>query len=430
MPPKPLFTLTSARPPSAPLRPSPLTNPKKRRALADSDSEDDAPPASETISGFDTSGAVGTRAKPAPAAPLVIPKLANKDWRAEAARKKQKGIYVPTSNGGAPLKAEDLTEIVDHKNEVFGLTVFEKTEEREEVVKVEDETPAEPEKKMTEDERALAALLGEDKRRDDLVIASADDKDWRARPETEDDAYKRDVDSRPDVPSLDDYAAVPVEEFGAALLRGMGWKGGQGIDGKGGKKGVKKVERRPAFLGIGAKPQSEVPELGSWGKADKGKKGRRDLTYTPVVMIDKKTGKVVEESAVKGEGEKKAPEREREERRGGESSGREVARAPERERERDDRRHGGGRDRDDRRHGSERTSDRDRNRDRDDRRERDDRRTGGDRDRERDRDRGKDRERDRDRDKHRSRRDEPRRRSRSRSGSRDRDHHRRRRDRR
>jgi hypothetical protein len=29
--------------------------------------------------------------------------------------------------------------------------------------------------------------------------------------------------------TLEDYEDVPVEEFGAALLRGMGWKDGQGI---------------------------------------------------------------------------------------------------------------------------------------------------------------------------------------------------------
>jgi len=105
------------------------------------------------------------------------------------------------------------------------------------------------------------------------------------------------VKSRPDVPSLEDYAAVPVEEFGAALLRGMGWKGGEELHDKG-KSGDKKggklriVEKRPAFLGLGAKPQSEIPELGTWGKGDKRKGSRRpDTTYVPVVKVSKKTGK-------------------------------------------------------------------------------------------------------------------------------------------
>lgn len=32
--------------------------------------------------------------------------------------------------------------------------------------------------------------------------------------------------------SLDDYEAVPVEEYGMAMLRGMGWKANEGIGAK------------------------------------------------------------------------------------------------------------------------------------------------------------------------------------------------------
>lgn len=39
------------------------------------------------------------------------------------------------------------------------------------------------------------------------------------------EAFQKNLDELPDEASLDDYANVPVEEFGAALLRGMGWKG-------------------------------------------------------------------------------------------------------------------------------------------------------------------------------------------------------------
>lgn len=42
-------------------------------------------------------------------------------------------------------------------------------------------------------------------------------KDW----ETE--AFKKDVEDLPDMSSLEEYAAMPVEAFGEAMLRGMGW---------------------------------------------------------------------------------------------------------------------------------------------------------------------------------------------------------------
>ena len=41
-----------------------------------------------------------------------------------------------------------------------------------------------------------------------------------------DDKIKTDL--RPEQSSLDDYEQVPIEQFGLALLRGMGWKDGDG----------------------------------------------------------------------------------------------------------------------------------------------------------------------------------------------------------
>lgn len=61
-----------------------------------------------------------------------------------------------------------------------------------------------------------------------------------------------DVDLCPDEGYEEDYERVPIEQFGLAMLRGMGWKDGQGI----GKncKIVKPVEPllRPKGLGLGA----------------------------------------------------------------------------------------------------------------------------------------------------------------------------------
>ena len=109
-----------------------------------------------------------------------------------------------------------------------------------------------------------------------------------------------DVREAPDAPSLDAYEATPIEGFGAALLRGMGWKDGEEI---GKNKGVaakpKEVKRRPALLGIGAKPEAAVgTEIGAWG-GGKGKKRKEEQTYTPVVLRNKNTGELVTEEELK-----------------------------------------------------------------------------------------------------------------------------------
>jgi hypothetical protein len=42
-------------------------------------------------------------------------------------------------------------------------------------------------------------------------------------------SFKDDVENRPDETTMDAYDKIPVEEFGAALLRGLGWNEGDGI---------------------------------------------------------------------------------------------------------------------------------------------------------------------------------------------------------
>lgn len=62
-----------------------------------------------------------------------------------------------------------------------------------------------------------------------------------------------DVSLRPEESKLEDYERVPVEQFGMAMMRGMGWKEGDGI-GNNNKKCVEPIEaqRRPKGLGLGA----------------------------------------------------------------------------------------------------------------------------------------------------------------------------------
>jgi hypothetical protein len=75
---------------------------------------------------------------------------------------------------------------------------------------------------------------------------------------TEKERYKHDVNLRPDQED-NDYNQMPVEEFGAALLRGMGWSQGKPV-GKNPNGLVEPVlvNSRPSLLGLGAEPAPEL----------------------------------------------------------------------------------------------------------------------------------------------------------------------------
>ncbi|TKA72785.1 hypothetical protein B0A49_03539 [Cryomyces minteri] len=170
----------------------------------------------------------------------------------------------------------------------FGLNVMQK---RPEEASPEDETSAASHSSATttDDQRAFAALTGEKTHSIRVVSAS-----------NEDEAFRRDYGSAPDMATLAEYEAMPIEEFGAALLRGMGWKDGDPIGKRKGQQAAKPrlLERRPALLGIGAKEEAAVGvELGAWGKGAKG--GRRDQPYTPVILKNAKTGEQLTEEELK-----------------------------------------------------------------------------------------------------------------------------------
>ncbi|RHY08386.1 hypothetical protein DYB28_001276 [Aphanomyces astaci] len=71
--------------------------------------------------------------------------------------------------------------------------------------------------------------------------------------------FKHDLSMRPDELDIhsDAFDAVPIEEFGAALLRGMGWTGKDRVEPTGSK-----VQMRHYRLGLGAtpKPVIEAPK--------------------------------------------------------------------------------------------------------------------------------------------------------------------------
>jgi len=240
----------------------------------------------EVVTGFGAEGAIKHEEKKK-AEPLVIQRVGNRDWKAEA-RARKGGVVVKEKKNLLPpeviaqreaqareANGEGKREGVDVVNggseEIqWGLSVRKRVAEggQNGAERIEDEKTngeretnglkeeKEPIKEQTADEEAIAALTGERnaKKGPDLVI--------QAQPLSEEEAYRRSVAAAPDPSTLEDYERVPVEEFGAALLRGMGWNGEE-------KGKVRDVKRRQNLLGLGARELKDAEELGAWvGRSD------------------------------------------------------------------------------------------------------------------------------------------------------------------
>lgn len=292
----------------------------------DHDEHDDEEPQHEAVTGFSTTGAILTHPEEEKQ-DLIIENQGNQDWRrrnrrqgkdllpqeVRAARDGQDVVMVEKDVVSTASGLQFASTVGNHNDQaavastnVNGSTQTQNTNgiEREK-------------KEMTADDEALAALLSDNPNapRSNAVI------EVTANAHDETDDFRADVASRPDSSTLAEYAAMPVEEFGLAMLRGMGRKrraNGEVIampnfnDEK--KNKEVKVRKQEGFLGIGAKSASgtgmDGVELGAWGKADMRKNARGEGFFTPLMVKDTKTGEVVTEEEMerrkkaKKEGEK------------------------------------------------------------------------------------------------------------------------------
>jgi hypothetical protein len=194
--------------------------------------------------------------KQQPQGPLVIPALQNKDWRALAKKRRTGKLYVPDTD----IKTKTV-EVATLEADIETNTLEVATLEVEE----------------TEDQKAIRALLSGDASSEPSIAIIPP-------PMSETDVYRQDMEDLPDQATLEDYARVPVSQFGAALLRGMGWKEGTAASRT--RQGI--VEpwlptARPALLGIGAK-EKEVLDDGS--KKPK-RPARPQMKYVPLTKRDR-----------------------------------------------------------------------------------------------------------------------------------------------
>lgn len=304
---------SSAKPSQRRSPPPPTrTNGTKRdhAALLDdaSDDEDASHAKRQTITHFDSAagGAVDARApKKEEKKPLVIAALANRDWREASKRQRAQKYGITTeqleARNESAQNPEGVDKVVKETEAVrYGLNVFapsastsaEDAQQEEEAQQQQDDKPEQP---KTADQLAIDALTGAAPT-STLTIPTA--------AVTEEDAFNDSYHSAPPAPSLSDYAAVPVEEYGAAMLRGMGWKGPSSTptttQSKTGKKQLPPA-KRPALLGIGADPNAaaQAEELGAWGKSS-SRGGRKEPTmFIPVSMKNKKTGETLTEEELR-----------------------------------------------------------------------------------------------------------------------------------
>ncbi|KAG0273727.1 hypothetical protein BGZ95_010480 [Linnemannia exigua] len=197
---------------------------------------------------------------------LVIPKLENEDWRQQALSKRKRG-YLP--EGSSNSKDQAVTMETEEADETrVGLQIGKR-------VKVEQKTTTDQGSPSSMDVDSdttttttttttvvIEETIEEMAARKILEAASGESGEGARRlilqgqenvHQDEVEAFQKNLEELPDEASLEDYAKVPVEEFGAALLRGMGWKGDNN--------GAEAVEynRRPALLGLGAKPREPEP---------------------------------------------------------------------------------------------------------------------------------------------------------------------------
>ncbi|KAH5591050.1 hypothetical protein HBI24_036700 [Parastagonospora nodorum] len=394
------------------LKAAPAKKDVKRPRLALGDDEEDDSGKQQEISGWDAAegGAVDIGGPKEKEAPRVIPALPNRNWREDARRRQlAKAPHTKAQN-------TEVTEQMEQPQIQYGLTILKKEDQQDNAAE-EEPAPAEPmedvQDNLTEEQRlekkALDALINGKPTDEGLVIPLHNDED----------AFQSDLRSAPDAPTLDAYEATPIEGFGAALLRGMGWKDSDAAGKTGAPAKIKQVKPRPALLGIGAKEDAAAGvELGDF-KGNRGKGKNKQQSYNPVALRNKKTGEVITEDELKAKLEQQdmvqeEPKRKREDERRSDKErdrrrGKDDYDDDRRDRRKDkyrdeeydsERRREKRRDRDDD-HDSERRRDKRRDEDYDSERRRDKRRersrSPGDKKRDRYRSRSRDSKRDRDR---------------------------------
>lgn len=159
------------------------------------------------------------------------------------AAQRKRDLFIPTQS--QTTATETKTEVLEQNSNSFGLQIQEKKVHVEHVTETIVQEEVTEQVKKTLEESAIEAIIkgkrrifffffleriyskiylesrGEDEENDDGPV--------KVIPANETLSFRDDVENRPDEMTVDDYESMPVDEFGAALLRGLGWNEGEGI---------------------------------------------------------------------------------------------------------------------------------------------------------------------------------------------------------
>ena len=159
--------------------------------------------------------------------------------------------------GGGSSNNKEVEPADQDKPIQWGLTVTKKADKTREAAPEGSKEGTERRKEeapRTIEQEAIDRLTGKTRDKPDKVIILS-----------EAEAFRHDVKEAPPPDSLTADNGIDVGEFGAAMLRGMGWNG------EFSRPGFKDVRRRPNQLGLGAKELKDAEDLGGWDH--KGGKG-------------------------------------------------------------------------------------------------------------------------------------------------------------
>ncbi|CAK9824987.1 Omega-amidase NIT2 [Anthophora retusa] len=226
--------------------------------------------------------------------PLVIPLLGSKTWHDRIVNKIDADIFESKSN---KEKTEEPGDNQEEKSKLSNGNSLPETQK----IKLEPEENVEN-KVVTLEEQAAKEIIEELHSKDkqetdtkDLTLPLVEEQELRGKEQS----------------TLEDYEKIPVDAFGIAMLRGMGWQPGKGI-GKN-EKMVSAVvpELRPKGMGLGAdkvtlqkqntdskKPEEELKiEKGTFVKIIAGKQAN---SYGQIEGFDDDAGRLIIKLALGG----------------------------------------------------------------------------------------------------------------------------------
>ena len=116
----------------------------------------------------------------------------------------------------------------------------------------------------------------EDRSRESFIGKSLQEKELQA--------FKEDIEDLPNQASMDEYESMPIEDFGKAMLRGMGWEEGKAV-GRMHRGMVEAVEFLPRAgrLGLGAQPAVKEEHQKKYIKPGESREKKPDLVRDPQV---------------------------------------------------------------------------------------------------------------------------------------------------